>query len=137
MNHTLVGKTKTQGWEIGVSRTFPIKPDKAWKLMMTQPGLGYWMGTGISAEFKKGDTFKTKEGTEGEIRSYGEGDMVRMRWQPKSMDFASTLQVRVKPAKTGTTISFHHEKLETGDQREAMRLHWSSVMDNLGELFEA
>jgi hypothetical protein len=59
-----------------------------------------------------------------------------MRWQPPFWDFASTLQIRVNPAKTGATISFHHELLQDGDQREAMRQHWSAVMDKLGALIE-
>lgn len=131
---TPVGKTKSQGWEIGVRRTFPIGTDKAWALLMTQPGLGHWLGHGIRQNFKKGDTFTTDEGTTCEIRSYSEGSLIRMRWQPKDWDFASTLQIRVNPAKTGATISFHHEKLENSDQREKMRRHWSAVMDKLGSL---
>jgi uncharacterized protein YndB with AHSA1/START domain len=133
---TPVGKTKTQGWEIGVRRTFPIKVNQAWDLMMTQPGLGIWLGHGVKADFKKGDTFKTDEGTKGEIRSYDEGSMVRLRWQPADWDFESVVQVRVQPAKTGATISFHHEKMQNGEQRQAMQRHWSGVLDQLGELIE-
>ena len=130
-NSTPVGKTKSQGWEIGVRRTFPIDAVQAWVLLMTQPGLGLWLGQGIESTFKKGVTYTTKEGTQGEIRSYTEGSLIRMTWQPHDWDFASTLQIRVLPAKTGTTISIHHERLQNGDQREAMRLHWSAVLDKL------
>jgi uncharacterized protein YndB with AHSA1/START domain len=131
---TPVGKTKDQGWEIGVRRTFPITPQKAWKVLMAQPGLGCWLGHGITSSFKKGDTYQTDEGTVGEIRSYNEGMHIRLTWQPSDWAFFSTLQIRVTPAKTGTTISVHHERLENGDQREAMRLHWSKVLDQLGRL---
>lgn len=131
---TPVGKTKNQGWEIGVRRTFPIGTGRAWVLLMTQPGLSLWLGQGVEPAFKKGDVYKTQEGTTGEIRSFSEGSLIRMTWQPKEWDFASTLQIRVIPAKTGATISVHHEKLENGDQREAMRLHWSAVLDKLGGL---
>jgi uncharacterized protein YndB with AHSA1/START domain len=133
---TPVGKTKTQGWEIGVRRTFPVKANKAWELLMTQPGLGYWLGHGVTLTFKKGDTFETDEGTTGEIRSYSEGSLIRLRWQPPEWDFASTLQIRVTPAKTGATISFHHEKLENREQRVAMREHWSEVLDKIGSLIK-
>ena len=131
-----VGKTKTQGWEIGVQRTFPVATDEAWKTVMTQPGLGYWLGHGVKPDFKKGDTYKTDEGTTGEIRSYYEGSMIRMKWQPHNWDFASTLQVRIQPTKSGAKISFHHEKLEDGKQREQMHQHWSQVMDKLGDLLK-
>jgi uncharacterized protein YndB with AHSA1/START domain len=129
-----VGKTKTQGWEIGVRRTLPISPDKAWELLTTQPGMGYWLGHGVEADFKKGQSFKTKEGAVGEIVSYQIGNLIRMRWQPPEWDFESTLQIRVSPAKTGTTISFHHEKLANGEQREKMRTHWAGAIEKLRKL---
>lgn len=132
------GKTKTQGWEFGLRRTFPISAEKAWEVLFTQPGLGYWLGEGVEPEkFQPGEAYTTKDGTTGDIRSYANGSMIRMTWRPVDWDFSSTLQVRVVPVKTGTTISFHHEKLETGDQREAMRLHWSAVMDKLEKLIDA
>lgn len=129
-----VGKTKDQGWEIGVRRTLPTTPEKAWTLLTTQPGLGYWLGHGVEVDFKKGDEYETREKTTGDIRSYQRGSLIRMTWQPPDWDEPSTLQVRVLPAKTGATISFHHERLEDGDQREAMRKHWTSIMDKLSAL---
>jgi uncharacterized protein YndB with AHSA1/START domain len=131
-----VGKTKTQGWEIGVRRTFPITTERAWTLLMTQPGLGIWFGNGVDTNFEKGDRFTTDEDTTGEIRSYNRGSLIRMRWQPRGWEAPSTLQVRVLEAKTGATISFHHEKLIDGDQRAAMHKHWSEVMDKLGALIK-
>lgn len=135
MSATPVGKTKTQGWEIGVRRTFPINVDEAWELLMTSPGLDYWLGD-VEINFKKGVRYETQDGTEGEIRSYTEGSLIRMTWQPPQWDFASTLQIRVIAAKKGATISIHHEKLEDGDQREKMRHHWSSVLDKMGTLIK-
>jgi uncharacterized protein YndB with AHSA1/START domain len=133
---TPVGKTKTQGWEIGVRRTLPISAEKAWEMLMTQPGLGYWLGNGVELDFKKGERYETEEGTTGEIRSYNEGSLIRMTWQPRQWDFDSTLQIRVQPARTGTTISVHHERLKNGEQREAMRAHWTEVIDKLRGLIQ-
>ena len=129
-----VGKTKTQGWEIGVSRTLPVSTEKVWKLLMTQPGLGYWLGTGVDPHFKKGESFTTADGTQGEIRSYNDGSLIRMRWQPPEWDFESTLQIRVKPSKTGATITFHHERMQNGEQRATMHQRWSDVIDKLAGL---
>ena len=129
-----VGLTRDQGWEIGVRRTLPISTDHAWNLLTTQPGLGYWLGTGVEAAFKKGMTYATAEGTRGDVRGYSEGRLIRLRWQPPDWDFESTLQIRVTPAKSGATISFHHERLANGDQRELMRRHWSDALDKLGAL---
>ena len=126
---TPVGKTKSQGWEIGVRRTFPVGTGQLWDALTSQPGLGYWLGTGVEADFKKGDTYQTLEGTTGDIRSFEAGSLIRLTWQSTDWDFISTLQIRVIPAKKGSTLSFHHEKLQDGEQREMMRQHWAVVMD--------
>ncbi len=130
------GKTKDQGWEIGLRRTFPIPPELAWEVLMTQPGLGCWLGHGVEASFEPGMTFKTDENTVGEIRSYAPGRLIRLTWQLDGWNFASTLQIRVIRARTGATISLHQEKLATGDQREAMHRHWSAVMEQLSHLID-
>lgn len=127
-----VGLTKTQGWEIGVRRTFPISPEDAWTLLFTAPGLHYWLGKNIRQPFEKGTHIHTQEGTTAEVRSYTAGSLIRLRWQPHFYDAESTLQIRVIPVKTGTTISFHHEGLQSGDQREEMKQHWMEVLDKLG-----
>jgi uncharacterized protein YndB with AHSA1/START domain len=132
--NTPTGKTKGQGWEIGVRRTMPIEISTAWELLMTPPGLEYWLGTGVEPPFKKGAQYMTEEHTVGEIRSFAEGSLIRLTWQPQNWNFQSTLQIRLLPAAKGTTISIHHEKLQNTEQREAMRLHWSAVLDKLEAL---
>lgn len=47
---------------------------------------------------------------------------------------ASTLQIRVIPAKDKTTISFHHEWLANGKEREAMKTHWTRVLDEIDNI---
>lgn len=134
---TTVGKTKGQGWEIGVRKTFPVGTGQLWEALTTQPGLGYWLGTGVeAADFKKGDTYTTTEGTTGDIRSYEAGSLIRLTWQPIDLDAPSTLQIRVFPAKKGSTLSIHHEKLQDGEQREAMRQHWATVMEQFEQLLK-
>ncbi|MBA3868386.1 MAG: SRPBCC domain-containing protein [Anaerolineae bacterium] len=123
-----VGKTKGQGWEIGVRKTFPVGTGHLWEALMTQPGLGYWLGSGVEANFQKGDMYKTSEGTAGEIRSFKAGSLIRLTWQPKGANSPSTLQIRVIAAQRGSTLSIHHEKLMDAQQREAMHQHWSVVI---------
>ncbi len=135
--NTPTGKTRSQGWEIGVRCTLPIGADAAWELLMTSPGLDCWLGSGVEPPFKKGKQYTTEEKTSGEIRSFTEGSLIRLTWQPHDWSFHSTLQIRVVPAVKGTTISIHHEKLQTAEQREAMRQYWSAVLDKLETLVKA
>lgn len=132
-----VGLTKDQGWEMGLRRTLPIGTGEAWVVLTTQPGLGYWLGHGVTPPFKKGQRYQTDEGTTGDIRSYEEGRLMRMRWQPAGWAEATTLQIRVTPAKTGATISIHQERLASAEQREAMLAHWAGVMEQLERLVTA
>lgn len=129
-----VGKTKDAGWEIGVRRTLPISVEEAWELLVTQPGMGYWLGNDAELCFEKGSAFHTEEGNVGKIKSYAEGKLIRLSWQPRDWTFPSTLQVRVIPSKTKATISFHQERLTDGEQRERMRAHWTEVLDQLSNL---
>ncbi len=129
------GKTKDQGWEIGVRRTFAVDATRAWEVMMTQPGLGYWFGDDPDVRFKKDAQFATSEGIVGHVVSIEDGKLLRLRWQPRGWDEASTLQLRFIAANDKTTISIHHERLMDAAQREAMKKHWSGVLESLSDLF--
>jgi uncharacterized protein YndB with AHSA1/START domain len=134
-NQRPVGYSKSQGWEMGVRRTLPGSATALWSLLMSEPGLGIWLGTGVPLRFEKHQTFITTEGIRCEIRSYEEGSLIRMRWQPPDWAEPSTLQVRVIGAKHGATLSFHHEHLPDGDQRTAMLSHWDGVIEQLEAMF--
>jgi hypothetical protein len=51
-----VGLTTSQGWEMGIRRTFPINTGQAWELMFTQPILGHWLDDKATLPFEKGDS---------------------------------------------------------------------------------
>ncbi|MCI0710504.1 MAG: SRPBCC domain-containing protein [Chloroflexi bacterium] len=127
-----VGKTKGQGWEIGVRRTLPVSQTKAWQMIMDALGIPWEEGPEAPV-YEKSTTFEASDGASIEIRSYEAYNLIRMRWQPRDWDFASTLQIRVIHAKTGATISIHHEWLQNAEQREQMREHWTALLDGLKE----
>lgn len=132
--HSPVGKTQDAGWEIGTRQTFAISQEEAWEILVSPEGLHCWFGHDPDLTLKKGASFKTSEGTTGYIVSFHEGEMIRLRWRPKEWDFDSTLQVRVLTTKGQATISFHHEKLQSAEQREEMRAHWLEALAKLSKL---
>lgn len=136
MDDHLVGKTKDQGWEVGVRRTFSITADQAWVLVMTQPGMAIWFGRDPDLKFEKGASFQTSDGASGKIVGFKEGSLLRLRWQPQDEGIASTLQLRIIPAGNKATISIHHERLADGAQRIVMKQHWDAVLDQLQALID-
>ncbi|HEV7454453.1 MAG TPA: SRPBCC domain-containing protein [Candidatus Saccharimonadales bacterium] len=128
------GKTRDRGWEIGVRRTLPMSARKLWETLVTQPGLGYWFSSDDDIVFHQGAQFETSEDTTAEVVGFKRGELIRMRWHPSSMNFPSTLQVRVLPSGKDAVLAFHHDRLESSEQREEMQEHWSDVIDQFEEL---
>jgi len=124
------GRTKDAGWEIGVSKTLPIRIDRLWELLTSPEGLALWLGTIDRLPTSVGDAYETAEGTVGEIRSYHERYRVRLTWRPKDWDHDTTLQLTVTQASdaAGTRIGIHQERLADGDEREQQRTHWQNVV---------
>jgi uncharacterized protein YndB with AHSA1/START domain len=124
------GRTKDAGWEIGVSKTLPIRIDRLWELLTGADGLRLWLGTIDRLPTSVGDAYETAEGTVGEIRSYHERYRVRLTWRPKDWDHDTTLQLTVTQASDAadTRIGIHQERLADGDEREQQRTHWQNVV---------
>ena len=100
-----VGKTKDAGWEIGVSRTVPLSPEEVWAKV---ENTATWLG-------KEAD----------DVRSFKPLDRIRVGWKE------TIVQVAITPAKTGTTVRFHQERLNDADERERQRAHWTKVLEKL------
>nr|WP_295867286.1 SRPBCC domain-containing protein [uncultured Chitinophaga sp.] len=128
----ITGHTASQGWEIGVRRTFALSPAAAWETLFSQPVLGVWLDNKADIAFQKGDTYTTASGITVTVTSVTDIKVIRMKWQQKGQTDASTLQIRVIPAKDKTTISFHHEWLANGTERETMKTYWTQVLDAIG-----
>lgn len=132
---TPTGLTQDAGWEIGASRTFPSDHARTWDVVVDGPGLPLWLGAGAVLPDDVGDPFTLADGTTGELRSLRPLDRVRLTYQPPGRTGRpTTLQVVVKPAASGTTVSFHQEHLASADEREAQRTHWKTALDALAPL---
>lgn len=126
-----VGKTKSQGWEIGVSRTLPVDSETAWDMILTALRLPAAVIDPAAGSPEKGKVLEAEDRTRIEIRSYEQYGLIRMKWQPPGWESNSTLQIRVRPARNGATISIHHEWLADAEQREAMRVRWTALLENI------
>ena len=126
-----VGLTKDVGYEIGVRRTLPIELKAAWRLVTSEDAVALWLGTPADIDFSKGAEYELSDSSQGEIRVFEPNSHLRLTWQPLGWERASLIQVRVIPAKTGTTISFHQEHLPGSTEREQRRIHFEDVLNKL------
>jgi uncharacterized protein YndB with AHSA1/START domain len=117
---------------MGVRRTFALAGEDMWALLVSGRGLQTWLGEAIALE--PGSEFRLSDGTSGKLTVCDPPSHLRLSWQRPDWSSPSIVQVRVIPARTASTVSFHQEKLAAASEREAMLVHWRAVLDALGEL---
>jgi uncharacterized protein YndB with AHSA1/START domain len=130
-DETPKGLTKDAGWEIGVSRTFPVPLEHAWDFLTSPAGARLWLGDGATVPTEKGEPIVSAAGGEGELRSLRRKDRVRLRWKAPGWDHETVVQIAVRGDETKTSIRFHQEWLANAEEREQQRAHWSSVLDQV------
>lgn len=125
------GETTYAGFQVGVRRTFPVTTGELWELLLGQEGLKAWLGADLRPE--PGARWQSADAA-GAVRTVAPGQRLRLTFQPAGRADPTTLQLTVSEAKTGATLTFHHEKLADTDEREAMRAHWKSALARLASL---
>ncbi|SEJ62903.1 Uncharacterized conserved protein YndB, AHSA1/START domain [Dyadobacter sp. SG02] len=128
------------GYEVGVSRTFPVSAKKAWELIASEEGLSTWLGALADGRIGAAESFSTRDGIIGTITVFEPGSHFRMAWKPEYWRYNSTLQVRVTGSKSKSAgksvISFHHEKLPRAADRDAMKRHWEEKLSDLAQIIK-
>lgn len=123
------GLTKVGWFQFGVRKTFKISLSAAWDFLLSPQGVEIWLGSLKGKDLEQNEPFKTEEGIEGKITVLKPHSHIRMAWKRRGWSNTSIVQVRVIEAKTGTTISFHQEKLLNKKQREEVQKYWDKVVE--------
>jgi hypothetical protein len=84
--------------------------------------------------FVRGEAYRLRDGTVGTARVVKKGSHLLITWHPRGWERPSLIQVRVISATTGTTISFHQERLPDARSRQERRVCFAGALDRLGEL---
>lgn len=116
----VVGKTETQGYEIGVQKMLYVKKEKLWKFLDSPKGRALWLGKEV----------------EHEMRTVKKGERMRMKWKPNAWKNTSILQITLfcpRNTMEKTNLNFHQEKLNSTKQRNEMRKHWHDVLERIEE----
>ena len=131
------GKTKDAGWQIGVSATVEHPIAEVWDLLTAPAGLAAWLGSCVPFDGANGETYRTSDGTSGELRSLHHQDRVRLTWQPPDWDHDTTVQIAVvAKGDQRTSVRFHQERLANADEREQQRRHWKQIADQLTNVLD-
>lgn len=130
----VLGQTEGTGFQIGVRRTLSIPPDEAWRLVTSAEGVRGWLGGAPELRWEKGESYRLRDGSAGEVRVFKPGSHLRITWQPEGWPRASTIQVRVMPSgEQKSVISFHQEHLPGPAERQARREFFDAALDALEE----
>lgn len=132
----IIGQTKDVGFQIGIRRTFSISSKKTWDFLFSDKGLKIWLGELISGDLSINQDYQTKEGITGCIKVFKPFSHIRLTWKKNEWQNVSTLQIRIIVSKSGTTISFHQEKLLDNNQRAEMKKHWENILSKLTDKIE-
>ncbi|OJH33984.1 SRPBCC domain-containing protein [Cystobacter ferrugineus] len=132
----VVGETAATGFQVGVVRTLPLRADELWERIATQAER--WLGAGAKLTLEPGAGYEVPKrrgapGARGEVRVVKPGQRIRMTWQPDGWKKPATLQLTLVPKARGASLHVHLEKLPDAKAREAMREHWSRVLEGLAE----
>lgn len=114
-----------------MSKTIAVPIEVAWSFLTSDRGAAIWLGEGVSLPAAAGDTYRTSDGIEGEVRSFRDRDRVRLTWRPRDWDHEATLQLAVSGDASKTMLRFHQERLASAAERERMRDHWRAVLEAL------
>ncbi len=82
LNNRPTGQTRDTGFQIGSRRTFNLPAQAAWGLVTSLEGVNLWLGPVSEFSFKKGASYKLRDGSGGEIRVFFPGSHLRLTWQP-------------------------------------------------------
>ncbi|HYO69500.1 MAG TPA: SRPBCC domain-containing protein [Archangium sp.] len=130
----IVGETAATGFHVGVVRTLPVSAHDMWERVATQAER--WLGAGATLRLEPGAGYEVPKrrgvpGVRGEVRVVKPGQRIRMTWQPEGWRKPATLQLTLVPKERGVSFHVHMEKLPDAKAREAMRKHWSRVLEDL------
>jgi hypothetical protein len=146
----VLGQTQEGLYQIGVSKTVSAPAHTVWTLLQSPEGIGMITMT-PDDEFPAErpatapdslevlDTPEDESGNGIRVRTttFKDGSHVRLQWQRSEWSSHSILQIRITPkGSSKTTLSFHQEKLPSGEDRETMQSHWRRVAERIAGMAE-
>ena len=99
--------------------------DFVWQALVDDPSALL----GVPLRLEPGACCEGTEGSEVRVRSLTPRVVTRLAWREPGWERSSTLQLRVLPAATGTTVSIAHEGLPDEEARLRLLPHWTDRLE--------
>ena len=125
-----VGLTEDSGWQVGVRKTLPIAPEKAWDFLLSKEYLRIWLGAIPPVPLQVGTSFQLEDNTTLEITVLNPGSHVRLSFHAPGYEWPSIIQVRTIPSGENTVFSFHQERLPDWESRQERKYYFQQVLDD-------
>ena len=129
-----VGLTKDSGWQVGVRKTLPIAPEKAWDFLLSKENLRIWLGAVPVFPLRVGLNFQLGDNTAVKITVLKPNSHVRLSFHAPGTEQPSTIQVRTIPSGENTVFAFHQEQLPDREARQERKYYFQQVLDDLEKI---
>jgi len=123
-------------YQVSIRKTIPVTLQDLWNYMLSYEGIKLWIGYTGPIIWKRGEKYTKRNGTDFCVRVFKELSHVRVTYTQREWPNISTIQMKFVSSKTGTTISFHQEKLLDEKQQIAMRYHWEKIIAMISKHFK-
>ncbi|MDK2980660.1 MAG: hypothetical protein PWQ55_1007 [Chloroflexota bacterium] len=125
-----IGLTRDSGWQVGVRKTLPIDPEKAWRFLLSDEIVRIWLGAPPPMALQPGAAFSLPDGTQVAVTVLKPGSHLRLRFQPREYLRAAIIQVRIIPSGQNTVFAFHQEQLPDRFARQDRKYHFQQALDD-------
>jgi len=125
------GSGGSEGSSIEAHAVIPRPVADVWRVLAGPSGPEALLGPGATLG-RKGEPWRSEDGTHGVLRSYHPLEQVRFTWHADEHAPATMVQVDLAADGEGTRVSLRHDHLDAGADHEALRRRWSDGLERLG-----
>lgn len=124
------GSGGSEASSIEAHAVIPRPVADVWRVLAGPSGPEALLGPGATLG-RKGEPWRSEDGTHGVLRSYHPLEQVRFTWHADEHAPATMVQVDLAADGESTRVSLRHDHLDAGADHEALRRRWADALERL------
>ena len=124
------GSGGSEASSIEAHAVIPRPVADVWRVLAGPSGPEALLGPGATLG-RKGEPWRSEDGTHGVLRSYHPLEQVRFTWHADEHAPATMVQVDLAPDGESPRVSLRHDHLDAGADHEALRRRWADALERL------